>query len=140
MTSREIASRMVAGGTVRGAGGKPAQVGAALQRMIVRVSETLRDSMGEDGRNALLVRALARSEADHPALKKIVVLDDHGIQLDGVGASIEAHGVKTVTAAIEAFLAALIDVLGRLIGEEMAMQMIDQDNPQPPMGGGAKAP
>lgn len=115
-------------------------VGAALQQLLARVSEALRDSMGEDGRNALLVRALARTEADHPALKKIVALDEGGVQLEGVAASVAAHGVASVTAAIEALLAALIDVLGRLIGEDMAIRMIDQAAPQPRKGGGAKAP
>lgn len=114
-------------------------VGAALQRTCVRVSETLRNLLGEDGRNALLVRALARTEADHPALKSICRLDEGGIQLDGVVASVEAHGVAAVTAAIEALLAALIDVLGRLIGEDMAIRLIDHDAPRSRTGAGAQA-
>jgi hypothetical protein len=115
-------------------------VGVALQRTCLRVSESLRDSMGEDGRNALLVRALARTEADHPALKSIVGLNEGGIQLNGVAASVEAHGVPAVTAAIEALLASLIDLLGRLIGEDMAIRLIDQDAPRSRKGGGAQAP
>jgi hypothetical protein len=115
-------------------------VGAALQRTLVRVSESLHDSMGDGGRNALLVRALARTEADHPALKNIVGLNEGGIQLDGVVASVDAHGVAEVTAAIEALLAALVDILARIIGEDMAIRLIDAGALWPPKGGGARAP
>lgn len=138
--SLETARRLLAREAVKGGNGKPAVVGAALQRTVARMSETLRDSMGEDGRNALLVRALARTEADHPALKKIVALNEDGIQLQGVAASVEAHGVAAVIEAIEALLAAVVDVLGRLIGEDMAIQIMDHDAPQSRKGGGAKAP
>lgn len=112
--------------------------GADLQRTCLRVVENLRDAMGEDGCTALLARALARTEHDHPALKDIRRLNNGGIHLDGVMASIEAHGAAPVTAAIEAMLAALIDVLGRLIGEDMALRIIDQDVPRPRTRDGAQ--
>jgi hypothetical protein len=113
---------------------------AALQRALVRVSANLRDSMGDDGRDALLTRALARTESDHPALKDFRKLNHGVIQLDGVVASVETHGVAPVTAAIEAMLAALLDVLGRLIGEDMAMRLLDQDLAGPSSDGGTRTP
>jgi hypothetical protein len=113
--------------------------GAALQRMISRVFESLRDSMGVDGCNALLVRALARTEAEHPALKNIARLNENSIHLDGVVASVDLHGVAAVTKALEALLAALIDALGRLIGEDMAIRLIDPDAPPSRSGDGAEA-
>lgn len=108
----------------------PARVAAALQRTCLRVSDSLRDSMGEDGRNALLARALARTEADHPALSSVRRAGDGGIHLDGVVTSVEAYGITAVTAAIEALLAALLEILSRLIGEDMAMRLIDSDPPR----------
>lgn len=138
-TSLQIARRLLDREAAPGSEGNSAKAGLALQRTVVRVSETLRDSLGEDGRNALLVRALARTEADHPALKKIVRLNK-GIHLDGVAASVEAHGVPAVTAAIEALLASLIDVLARLIGEDMAIRLIDQDAPRSRRSDGPQAP
>lgn len=139
-TSLEIARRLLARDTVPGREAEPEMVGAALQRACVHVSETLRDSLGEDGCNALLVRALARTEADHPALKNIRRGNESSIHLDGVAASVEAHGVPAVTAAIEAVLAALVDILSRLIGEEMAIRLIDQGALRPRRGEGAEAP
>jgi hypothetical protein len=119
---------------------EPAMVAAALQRACARVSANLRDAVGDDGRHALLARALARTEPDHPALKDIRKLNDGAIQLDNVVASVEAHGVAPVTAAIEALLAALLDVLGRLIGEDMTMRLLDHDLPGPSPDGGTRTP
>jgi hypothetical protein len=117
----------------------PKMIGEALQRTVAHVSEKLRDSMGEDGADALLVRALARTEANHPALKNIRRANEDGAHLDGVVASVEAHGVTAVTAAIEAFLAALVDILARLIGEDMAIRLIDRDGSRSPGGRGGQA-
>ena len=122
------------------AGGEPAMVAAALQRALTRVSASLRDSVGDDGRNALLARALARTESDHPALKDLRKLNHGVIHLDGLATSVEAHGVVPVTAAIEALLAALLDVLGRLIGEDMAKRLLDHDLAGPSSEGGTRTP
>jgi hypothetical protein len=129
--SVQIARRLLAREAPPGHKADPKAIGAALERTCVRVSANLCDAMGEDGCAALLARALARAEADHPALKNIRRLNNGGIHLDGVVASIETHGAAHVTAAIEALLAALIDVLGRLIGEDMAIRLVDVDHDTP---------
>ena len=85
--------------------------------------------MGVDGSTALLARALARTEVDHPVLKTVTHLNGNGISLDGVSASIDAHGVAAVTAGVEALLAALVDVLSRLIGEDMTARLLELDAP-----------
>jgi hypothetical protein len=139
-TALQIARRVLARDAASGKGGEPKTVGAALQRTCLRVSENLRDSMGEDGCAALLARALARTEADHPVLRNIRRGNDGNIHLDGVVASVEAHGVAVVAAATEALLAALVDILGRLIGEDMTIRLIDRDAPRSPPDGGAQAP
>ena len=139
-TSLQIARRVLEREPAAGSKGDPKSVGAALQRTCLRVSENLRDAMGEDGSNALLARALARTESEHPALKSAYRRHQGGVHLDGVVASVEAHGVAAVTAALEALLAALVDILGRLIGEDMALRLIDHDAPRSRKGDGAKMP
>jgi len=128
-TGTEMARRLLARET--SAASEPAMVAAALQRACERVSANLRDSVGDDGRDALIGRAFARTESAHPALKDIRKLNHGAIHLDNVVASVEAHGVAAVTAGIEALLAALLDVLARLIGEDMAMRLLDHDLPGP---------
>jgi hypothetical protein len=131
--SLDVARRVLALGA--DAPDDPKVAGEALHRACVRVSANLRDAMGEAGADALLARALARTEAHHPALKNIRRLTDGGFQLDGVIASIEAHGVATVTAAIEALLATLVDILGRLIGDDMALRLINDGDLGPSQNG-----
>jgi len=138
-TALQIARRLVAREVAPGSDAKPEVVAAALQRTCVRVSENLRDSMGEDGSNALLARALSRTEAQHPALTSIRRLNEGGIHLDGVVASVAAQGVAPVTAAVEALLASLVEILGRLVGEDMAIRLID-DEPRSRSSDGTKTP
>jgi hypothetical protein len=98
------------------------------------MSDALRNSMGEAGRAALLARALARTEGAHPALKDLNILGGVGVRLDDIGASIDSHGSEDVAAAINALIAAVLDQLTRLIGANMARQLIDDGTrrPQPP--------
>jgi hypothetical protein len=107
------------------ANGSAPQPGATLQRTCLRVSDVLRDSMGEAGHDALLARALSRSEVLHPSLKSLRQPANGGIHLGGVAASIERHGIAEAHVAVESLIASLLEVLGRLIGEDMAERLID---------------
>lgn len=78
-------------------------------------------------------RALARTEDRHPALGSICRIDARGIYLDGVSATVVTHGLAAVNDAIEAFLAALLEILGRLIGEDMALRLLYLDTPRTDM-------
>jgi hypothetical protein len=126
---REMASRLLAREAPAIESGEPEIVGAALQRACRRAIDTLRDSMGEEGCDALLARAFARAEPAHPALKDIRPVNGVGLRLDGIVATSTTRGPAEVNAAVEALLAALVDVLARLIGEEMAIQLMDHDGP-----------
>ena len=123
--SVQLARRMITRETSLMGDDESRNVALALQRTCRQVSDTLRDSLGDDGYNALLVRALARTEAHHPVLTLVRRLDDAGIHLDGVVVAVEAKGPAEVKAAIEALLGALMDVLGRLIGEDMAIRLLE---------------
>jgi hypothetical protein len=112
-------------------------IGAALLRTCARVSENVRDAMGDDGWNALLVRAITQTESAHPALSTVRRVNEGSVHLDGVVESVEAHGAAAVTEAIEALLATLVDILSRLIGEDMAIRLIDPDAARSRKGGGA---
>ena len=125
--SLEIARRLIARDSAHAGNAESRTVAVALQRTCRHVCDTLRDSLGDDGCNALLARALARTEAHHPALMLVRRLDNTGIHLDGVIAAVEARGAVEVNVAVEALLGALMDVLGRLIGDDMATRIMDYD-------------
>jgi hypothetical protein len=96
--------------------------------------------MGVAGCDALVARARSRVARSHPAITELCREPSGDVQVDDVLAAISAHGEEAVIAAIEALLAALIEVLSRLIGEDMATRLIDQDGPQSRRDGGRGAP
>lgn len=102
-------------------------LGSALQVTCTRVCDNLRDAVGADGCSALLDRAIARTESQHPAVRQIRGQGGDGVRLDGVAASIDVHGAAAVAAAVDALLAALLDVLAHLIGEDMAVRLMGLD-------------
>lgn len=124
---------------VPGADAHPPVVAAALKRVYDGVSATLRDALGEAGYDALLFRALTRTEPAHPALKDMFHRDGSGVQVEVFQANVEAHGAAAVTAGIEALFAAVIDILSRLIGEDMATRLIERDDPRSGPRNGAPA-
>jgi len=123
--AREMARQLLE--RERGRATEAAGLGATMQRASTRVANNLRSSVGEDGYSALLVRALARTQSDHPALKDMRRTDPTGIHLDIVGC-VEAHGAAAVGAALESLLAALVDILSDLIGADMVRSLLDHDD------------
>jgi hypothetical protein len=121
------------------AGGSTAEgrmLGAALQVTCSRVCDNLREFMGIDGCSALLDRAIARTEDRHPVWREIRRRDGDGVHLDGIASSVELHGIAAVTAAVNALLAALFEVLARLIGEDLALRVMELEaTPADPAGG-----
>lgn len=144
LVSSEVARRILARDTLAAGDGTgsapPGTANLALQRSCIRVTDALRDSMGDAGCAALLARALARAERGHPVLKELHGHADEGIRVDGIAACADANGSANVRAAIEALVAALVDILTRLIGDDMAIRLLDHDGPQPRGRGGAREP
>ncbi|HEY9226331.1 MAG TPA: hypothetical protein VIP11_06780 [Gemmatimonadaceae bacterium] len=125
--SRELARELIERECPRDS--EPTAAGACLQRLCARISNNLRVSVGDDGYNALVARALKRVDAEHPALRDIHRTTDSGIQLDGIAAGIDRHGQQAVAAAVESLLAALIDLLSSLIGADMVLNLLDANPP-----------
>lgn len=126
-TARDMARRLLARETA--GADQPDAVATAIQRLCTRVSDNLRQSVGDDGYNALVARVLRRTEPDHPVLTDIRRVADSSIYLDRVSAGVESHGLAAVQAAIESLLATLIDVLAGLIGADMVLNLLDNDDP-----------
>ena len=118
----------------------PRSAALALHRSYTHVSDALRNSIGEAGRDALLTRALACTEPAHPAVRNLHVLGHDGGSLDDIAASIETYGRDDTAAAIEALIGAVRDILTRLIGADLAMQLIDDGDRRPQPAGGAREP
>jgi hypothetical protein len=109
-------------------GDSDAGTGAAMmQRAAERVFDDLKGAVGTDGLDALLGRAISRTEREHPAVTTMRRADD--VCPLNVAAAVEAHGVDAARAALEAVLAALVDILAALIGADMTRSLLhDQES------------
>jgi hypothetical protein len=110
---------------------------ARLQKTYAQVAQSLGGALGTAGCTALFARALSRADPHHPALRDMRLIQGGIIVPHGVRASVALHGIDVVTAATEALLAALLEVLTRVVGEDMALQLVDADAQDSVARGGA---
>ena len=121
-SARTVARRLV----LRDAPGRedrettPASVVAAC----ARAYEDLERWFGSAGCNALFARALAQARATQPALKGIGLRESPVLEFEHVEPGVEAFGAVAVALALEEVLVALVALLGRMIGEDMAERLL----------------
>ena len=109
----------------------------ALELRCRHLTDSLRESLGVDGCSGLLARAIADCERLHPALKGMRGPDEREVQLQGVAEAVALHGVPAVQSAVKALQMSLRGILGRLVGEDMAMRLMDLEGPALDEPGGA---
>jgi hypothetical protein len=83
--------------------------------------------VGLDGCHALFTRAHAQARAKYPLLADIQLRARSTPYLDGVAETVDQHGAAETVAALESMLVVLIELLGRLIGDDMATKLIERD-------------
>jgi hypothetical protein len=82
--------------------------------------------VGPDGCHALFARALAETRPQYPALEKIQLRPRSEPYIEGIADSIMARGDPETAEALESMLTRLVELLGRLIGDDMAGKLIDR--------------
>jgi hypothetical protein len=122
--ARAIAHRLIASSRSHGDGGDSSARAAAAA--CDRLYRELSRWVGRDGCHALFFRALAQARIDHPALGKIQLRARAEPYIDGVAGTIIAQGDPATAQALEAMLVSLVELLGRLIGDDMAMKLIER--------------
>jgi hypothetical protein len=125
MTQRSAAATEVARGLWARAAGdtsSPEEVAAAAERTCTQLREGLGRWVGTMGYRALLDRALAMARAEHPALRSLSCGGSEPVTT----ADVRSEGAAEVAAGMVALVAALVELLGRIIGEEMAVRLVEQ--------------
>lgn len=122
--SRQIARRLVDRRRSEQPGGETAARAAAaacddLYRELSRW-------VGPDGCHALFTRALAQARTEYPVLGQIQLRARSEPYIDGVAATIMANGDPVTSEALESMLVRLVELLGRLIGDDMATKLIER--------------
>ena len=101
----------------------PAEVAVVAERAHTALRAGLGRWIGIEGYRALLGRALARAELEHPALGALAFL---GGDEPVTTAAARARDAGEVAAGMVALVAAVIESLGRIIGREMALRLVEQ--------------
>jgi hypothetical protein len=122
--ARQIARRLIDSHRSERAEGQTAAraTAAACDQLYRELSRWV----GSDGCHALFTRALAQARTDHPALEQIQLHARSEPYVEGVAETIIAHGDTVTAAALESMLVRLVELLGRLIGDDMATKLIER--------------
>jgi hypothetical protein len=99
------------------------EVVAAAERTCIQLRAGLGRWIGAMGYRALLDRALVLARAEHPALAS---LSCHGGDEQMIAAAVRSYGAAEVAAGMMALVSRLVELLGRIIGEEMALRLVEQ--------------
>ena len=126
-SARELARRLVARAAAQS--DEPHSAALAAHAACERTYRKLTRSLGQSGSHALLTRALAHARSEHPLLGDIRIGAQSEPGLGGVPGIVQAHGAPAVAAALEAVLETLLGLLGRLIGDDVMAQLVEQSTP-----------
>jgi len=121
--TRQIVRRLIGGGDT-------AACGAACDDLYRDLSRWV----GPDGCHALFKRALAETRATHPALERLQLRAHSDPYIDGVADALAEHGEAAAADAFESLLFSLVELLGRLIGDDMASKLIERSLAAPKPG------
>lgn len=99
----------------------PAEVAAGAARVLARLDLTLGRWVGVDGVRALRSRGVALARPAHPALATLSPAAGD----EEVMAAVRTHGPEAVATGIVAVVATVTDLLGRIVGEQMAVRLVE---------------
>lgn len=124
VTARDLAKRLLdretsSAGADTTRASVAAQAGEELYRALSRW-------IGSDGCHALFTRARAQEQAANHPLESLQLTPRHDPYIIGVEESIEEYGNDATASAIESMLVGMIELLGRLIGVDMATSLIER--------------
>ena len=116
---------------VSGESNAPVDVAAAADRLFTQSGEGLSRWIGTEGYRTLHDRALRMARSEHPALDGLSCLGgDHA----AIAATVRANGAAQMADGMVAWVAAMMDVLGRIIGEETAVRLVEETAVPSPRG------
>lgn len=95
-------------------------------RLLQVLAEELSRWFGPYGYHALLARALAETRDRHPVLAVVRIRSATEPWLAGLPEAAQLHGADAVTEGVATLLTALIDLLGRVIGEDLAVNLVSR--------------
>jgi len=108
---------------VPGTSDTPETALAAAEQLCEQLRVGLARWVGVEGYRALLARALTVTMVAHPAL---AALSDARDEAREPGARVARFDARAMVAGVIALVATLIELLGRIVGDEMAARLVEQ--------------
>lgn len=105
----------------------PEDVTVAATHLCTGLRVGLTRWVGAMGYRALIDRALLLARAEHPALGSLLC---HGEDGPVTPAAVRAYSAAEVATGMVALVAALVELLGRILGEGMAVRLVEQSGMQ----------
>ena len=125
--ARRFAQRLIQGhASDRPEGPAAARAAAAACNHLYR---ELSRWVGPDGCHALFARARAEALSEHAALREVQLHARSEPYVDAITETIMAHGDAATAVALERMIVHLVELLGRLIGDDMAARLIEGSLP-----------
>ena len=124
LTPPQIARRLIsARQSERFGGGSAARAAAAAGDQLYR---DLSRWVGPDGCHALFTRALSESRGQNSTLDAIQLRARSDPYIDGIAESIMSHGDAAAAQGLETIMVRVVEILGRLVGDDMAGILIER--------------
>ena len=120
---------------IEGARTATAAAGAA-ELVFQRLADNLVRWVGTDGSQALFARARAIAQTRSEALRVIPPPARSALFLDALAAHAEPHDVTSILEGAVTILEALIELLSRLVGDDLAMKLLTESGANQPSGSG----
>lgn len=128
-TANQIAQRLI--DRKRSAAGADATQSSAAALAVGELYQGLSRWIGSEGCHALMARARAEAAVDHPLLSTVQLRARTQPYVDGLPETVAEYGEAATADSIRAMLVGMIDLLGRLIGVDMATNLIERTLPEP---------
>jgi hypothetical protein len=122
--AREIVRRLIDSLGSERTDGDASSRAAAAEHLYRELSRWV----GPDGCHALFTRALAEARSEHPSLDEIQLRVGSQPYIGGVAETLAAYGDATTAKSLESMLVHLVELLGRLIGDDMATKLIERSS------------
>jgi len=122
--AQEIVRRLISSRASDGTEGDTSARAMAADHLYGELSRWV----GPDGCHALYTRALAEARNEHPPLNHIQLRVGSEPYLGGVAETVAAYGDAATAKSLESMLIHLVELLGRLIGDDMATKLIERSS------------
>jgi hypothetical protein len=122
--AREIVRRLIRSQGSERTDGDSSALAAAGDHLYRELSRWV----GPDGCHALFTRALAEARKEYEQLSQIQLRAGSEPYIGGVAETVAAYGDTATAKGLESMLVHLVELLGRLIGDDIATKLIERSS------------